>query len=146
KRLLPLHGADQLLYGPNSRVEGDRLVLTGALGDLVFDLTGKDNRLLFDGKATLVADSVKAVFLQLPTLRGYRIRESEFMNVRGPHVLVDGWVWGALPFSRRRYDSVKAENLAPLRPGGAIFYPKCLQLFRGERELLVGDDFGIWLV
>lgn len=145
-QLLRLQTSDSLLYGPNSRVEGDRLILNGAIGSFVLDLSKKDTQLLFDGKVSLETNQVKSVLDQLHASPGYSIREADFFNVRPPHVLVDGWVWGADPLSRRRYDSSKTEIVASLRSGPQFFHPQSLQLFRGERELLVGDAFGIWLV
>jgi hypothetical protein len=147
KHLLPLQLFDQLLYGPNSRVEGDQLLLTGAVGDLTFDLAKKDAKLMFDRKIALRLGEAKGVMRQLGELENYRITKDDFLNVRGPYVAVDGWVWGALPFSRRRVDSSKMELLTPLRTGQPSFSAsESLQFYRGDRELLIADSCGIWLI
>ncbi len=147
KRLLPLQLIDRSLYGPQTRVEGDRLIFNGAVGNLVYDLAKSGTQLLFDGKVSLDVNQPKSLMGQLGTSPAYKITKDEFLNVRPPHTLVDGWVWGAAPFSRRRFDSSKVEYLPPLRNGRQYFFPtECLQLFRGDREVLVGDAFGIWLV
>jgi hypothetical protein len=146
-RLLPLQPPDAILCGPNSRVEGDRLVLKSSFGRFEYDLAKPTTKLILPGKASLEVAQIRCVMLQLENLPGYPIRFGDGLQAWPPHEIVGGQVWGAWPFSRRRLDNGRVENLPPLRPGPQFFRPsECIQLFRGERELLVGDCFGIWLV
>ncbi len=146
-RLLPLYGRDHDLCGLNSQVEGDWLLFRGTCGVFAYDLTKQGNQLLFDGKVALEAGPRRSALQQLESTPGYRVSASEFADVSGPHMTVDGWVYGANPFSRRRYDNGKVEQLPSLRPGRPFFAPlQCLQLLPGEREALIGDSYGLWRV
>ena len=141
KRVLPLQAVDQVLFGPNSRVEGDQLMLNGAVGTLTFDLTKKDTKIDASGRQDHRKTSVNPESLHGSTGRLWntnRTLRGEHAGVRSPHLDVDGWVWGALPFSRRRVDSSKMESLAPLRPGQESFHAsESLQFYRGVREVLI---------
>ena len=52
-----------------------------------------------------------SLFLDVEGAPGYRVTANEFVNVSGPHASLDGWVYGARLFSRRRPDNGKAEAL-----------------------------------
>jgi hypothetical protein len=128
-------------------VEGDRLLLRGALGTLVFDLKGKEQRLLFDGKVALQTTEAQSLVEQLAKLPAYQITAQKVYHAQGPYLAVDGWVWGAFPFSRRRFDTIQIDYLTTMRPNIKDFQAtESLQFFRNERELLIGDSFGLWLV
>ena len=146
--LLPLNYSDVALFGANSRVDGDRLLFSGLFGNLVFDLTKKDHKLLFNDKTLVEVDPPPKSFIyKLKALPEYGITTTAFFDVRGPYLPMKGWVWGSFPFSRRRYDTGDVEPLPPLRSGQRNFLPdQCIQMFRGDRELLIGDSFGLWIV
>jgi hypothetical protein len=147
EQILALHGQDQPIFGKGSRVEGDRMQLTGACGDFTYDLAQKDNRLLFEGKLPLEVSAQRSGLRQLESTPGYRITANEFINIYGPHASLEGWVYGARPFSRRRPDNGQVEYLPTLRQGMLGFAPvQCLQRLPGRRELLLGDSQGLWLV
>ena len=149
QQLLALNNADKSLFGVNSRVEGDRLLLSGLLGNLVFDLTKKDRVLLFDNKVTLDLKESRfsVIFNKMKALPDYRITPGAFYAVLGPHLTVNGWVWGTMPFSRRKYDTGAVDLLPPLRSGQKSFAAdQGFQMFPGGKELLIGDSFGLWVV
>src|SRR5207244_3513763 len=112
-----------------TRLEGDRLFLVGVYGELVYDLTIKENRLLFQGKVSLLTDQPEPVRTQLRRLTVFRPGQ----EVAGPHVAAGGWVWGTFPFSRENLKDWKLEPLPALRPGQQKFSAReCLQLFRSD--------------
>ena len=146
KQLLSLPGASSWLLNESATIEGNQLITTSAVGIFSYDLEKKEPILLYAGKAALRADKLPDLTYQLEALSEYRVLRSDFGNVRGPHLVVDDWVWGSSPFSRRRIQDGKAEMLPPLRSGARYFMPTTIIPFGKERQLLIADPFTIWLV
>jgi len=146
-RLFILHHTDISLAGPNMRIEGDKLLMASTVGPFTFDLVKKDQRLLYDKKVSLEVGPFRSALYSLGRMPEYHKRTENRFDARQPYLLADGWLWAAVPFSRKSIDGVKQELLAPLRPGQGWFQPtECLQMFHGERQLLVGDPFGLWVL
>jgi hypothetical protein len=146
ERLFILHHSDIGLIGPSSRIEGDQLVMPSAFGVFRFDLVKKEPRLLYD-KVSLEVGPLRSAVFGLKKFPAYSQWTDGSFNARPPYVVVQGWLWAAQPFSRRTLDGGTEELLAGLRPGQKFFQPtECLQMFQGDRELLIGDSFGLWLV
>jgi hypothetical protein len=145
-RLFILHHADIGLIGPSSRIEGDQLQMPSAFGVFRCDLTKKDPRLQYDKASFEVGPTWSAVF-GLKKFPAYSNWTDGSFNAKPPYLVVQGWLWAAQPFSRRTLDGGTDELLAGLRPGKKFFQPtECLQMFHADREVLVGDAFGLWLV
>jgi hypothetical protein len=101
---------------------------------------------LFDGKVPLRPNQPRGLMMQVQELPNYRVTALEFVGVREPHLLVDGCVWGAVPFSRRQLDKGKVDVFPTLRTGKPVFIPTQGIQFFSEQEILVADSFGIWLL
>jgi hypothetical protein len=145
-RLFILHNGDIGLIGPSSHIEGDRLVMPSAFGVFSYDLARKESQLHYDKVSLEVAPTRSAVF-GLKKFPAYSRWTDGSFNARPPYLVVGGWLCAAAPFTRRTLDGSTEELLAGLRPGQKFFQPtECLQMFRGETELIVGDVHGLWLV
>jgi hypothetical protein len=147
RRLFILHHADLALVGPGLHLEGDRLVMPSMLGTFSFDLTRNDQKLLLDGKVALEVGPTRSAVFSAGQMPAIRKRTEDGLTLRPPFVVADGWLWAGQPFARRTLDGGKEEMLAPLRRDQKFFQPtESLQRFRGERELLAGDSFGLWVI
>jgi hypothetical protein len=146
KQLLSLPGASAGLLNESATIEGNQLITTSAVGMFSYDLEKKEPILLYAGKVALHPDKLPDLTYQLEALPEYRVARSNFGNVRAPHLVVDDWVWGSFPFSRRRIGDGKAEMLPPLRSEARYFAPTTILPFGKERQLLIADPFTIWLV
>ncbi|HEY7158295.1 MAG TPA: hypothetical protein VH575_30360 [Gemmataceae bacterium] len=147
KRLFILHNADVELVGPSARIEGNVLRMPTKMGVFDYDLARNDGHLRYDnGEVRLEVGPTRSAVFGLKRNLFYRQWTNNTWNAAAPFALTDGWLWAAKPFSRRSLDGGEPELLAPLRPGQKFFQPgQCLQKF-DDRRLLVGDEFGLWLV
>ena len=147
-RLLTLHDNNKSLLTPNSRMEGDRLVMPSYQGFFVLGLAGTDRRLLFNNRVPLQVRSGRTIGQDLATLPNWQEWAIQDPSIRPPFLVADGWIWWSSLFCRWSLDGKKVELLTPLRSvPHRIFQPtETLQKFRGEREVLVGDGFGLWIV
>jgi hypothetical protein len=146
-RLFILHHTDIALAGPNMRIDGDKLLMASTVGPFTFDLVKKDKRLLYDNKVSLEVGPLRSALFSLGRMPEYHQRTENRLDARHPYLLADGWLWAAAPFSRKSIDGTKQEQLAGLRSDQRWFQPtECLQLFHGERQLLAGDSFGLWVL
>jgi hypothetical protein len=146
-RLFILHHGDLSLAASGSRVEGDKLLLPSTLGLFTYDLVKNDQHLLYANKVSLEVGPQRSALYSLGRMPEYQKRFDGRTDVRSPYLAADGWLWAAAPFSRQPLAGGKPEHLAPLRSEQRFFEPnETMQLFRGERDLLVGDAFGLWLL
>jgi hypothetical protein len=147
KRLFILHNADVEIVGPSARIEGDLLRMPTKMGVFDYDLARNDGHLRYDGgEVRLEVSLLRSAVFGLKGIPFYRRWTNNTWNAAGPFALADDWLWAAKPFSRRPLDGGEPELLAPLRPGKKYFQPsECLRKFDDHR-LLVGDEFGLWLV
>lgn len=149
ERLFPLHHSDiaqHHLFGPASRIDGNRLVMPTALGEFTHDLAKKDNRVTYGSQLLEIGPTKSPTYsVRLPpALQSWKGIHSQ---VRPPLAQAGGWIWFAQPFARRSLADGRQEDLASPRPGDPFFLPtECLRTFRSERELLAGDAFGLWLL
>ncbi len=146
-RLFVLHLGDADLAGPSMRIEGNSLLLPSTLGLFSYDLAKNDHRLLYENKVSLEVGPIRSAVYSLGRMPEYRKRYDRRWDARGPYVIADDWLWAAAPFARQTLDGRKQELLAPLRKEQTFFQPgECLRMFRGQRELLAGDIYGLWLI
>ena len=148
-RLFPLRFNDKYVFSTGGRVEGDRLILNSPLGPFVHDLAKNDPRLLYDDKISLEAGSGNGVCSPLGMLPAYKKRVANVYIQNQLSLVVDGWLWIASPFSRRTLDGEKQEELTTpraIRDLSAFAPTESLQFFRNDREVLLGDSFGLWLI
>lgn len=146
-RLFILHNMDVQIMSPSVRIEGDLLRMPTNMGIFDYDLAKNDGHLLYDsGKLRLEVALLRSAVYAVGQNPAYRQWTNKSWNAKGPFAVADGWIWAAVPFSRRALAGGPPELLAPLRRDHKFFQPREALQKLDDHRLLVCDSFGLWIV
>jgi hypothetical protein len=137
--------------GPSwgSAVVNDRFILQTQRGSLVFDLRNNTASVLTRGLRSF--PSVGDIYAQTtPRDQTNNLLSSRPRLFYAPLMVCGDWLWSASPWGRVSLDGQKQETFAPLRGDsgiGDLFYPsECLQTVGDGHQILVGDQYTLWLL
>ena len=130
-----------------SPVNGDTVVIATSNGTFTFDLAKNAATLLYTGHTIVdCGPGLPTSILRLKERGPLTKLTDGSLGLGAPYLVHEGWFWAARPFTRVSLDGQKRQTLASPRKGDKYFEPGEVLAALGNKRLLVGDWFGLWIL